>query len=217
MAKLRTAVLISGSGSNLQALLDFCAADDAPAEIVRVISNVPTAFGLERAEKAGVATTVVDHTKYDGRAAFEDALNDALSDDKVDLICLAGFMRLLTADFVRRWKDRLINIHPALLPSFKGLHTHERAIEAGVKFHGATVHYVRPDMDEGPIIAQAAVPVLPGDSADDLGKRVLEQEHRIFPLALKLIAERRIRVAGEKVVYTDVAHSGSSMVAPDAV
>ncbi|NVK17604.1 MAG: phosphoribosylglycinamide formyltransferase [Methylocystaceae bacterium] len=215
MAKLRVGVLISGSGSNLQALLDMCGHEDSPAEIVRVISNVPTAYGLERAKEAGVATTVVNHKDYDGRESFEDALHQVLDSEKVELICLAGFMRLLTDTFVQKWKDRLINIHPALLPSFKGLHTHERAIEEGVKFHGATVHYVRPAMDEGPIIVQACVPVLPNDTADELGKRVLEQEHKIYPLALKLIAERKVRVSGEKVVYNGVDNLMDSVINPE--
>ncbi|WP_417841372.1 phosphoribosylglycinamide formyltransferase [Terasakiella sp.] len=216
MAKLKVAVLISGSGSNLQALIDMCAKDDAPAEITRVISNVENAYGLERAKQADIKTTVIDHKKYNGREAFEEALHQVLDSDKVDLICLAGFMRLLTDGFVQKWRDRLINIHPALLPSFKGLHTHERAIEAGVKFHGATVHYVRPAMDEGPIIVQAAVPVLPGDSANDLGARVLEQEHRIYPLALKLIAERKVRVSGEKVIYNGVENLDTASINPSA-
>jgi len=214
MAKLRVAVLISGSGSNLQALLDMCAKDDAPAEIVRVISNVKNAYGLERARTAGIKTTVVDHKTYDGREAFEDALHQVLDSDKIELICLAGFMRLLTDSFVQKWRDRLINIHPALLPSFKGLHTHERALETGVKFHGATVHYVRPDMDEGPIIIQAAVPVLPDDTPEALGARVLEQEHRIYPEALRLIANRKIRVSGEKVVYNGVEHPETALINP---
>jgi len=214
MAKLRVAVLISGSGSNLQALLDMCAKDNAPAEIIRVISNVKNAYGLERARAAGIKTTVVDHKTYNGREAFEDALHQVLDSDKIELICLAGFMRLLTDGFVQKWRDRLINIHPALLPSFKGLHTHERALETGVKFHGATVHYVRPDMDEGPIIIQAAVPILPDDTPESLGARVLEQEHRIYPEALRLIAIRKIRVSGEKVVYNGVEHQNTAMVNP---
>jgi phosphoribosylglycinamide formyltransferase-1 len=214
MAKLRVSVLISGSGSNLQALIDMCAKEDSPAEIIRVISNIESAYGLERAKEAGIKTTVIDHKKYDGRESFEDAIHQVLDSDNIELVCLAGFMRLLTDGFVQKWRDRLINIHPALLPSFKGLHTHERALEAGVKFHGATVHYVRPAMDEGPIIVQAAVPVLPSDTADELGKRVLAEEHKIYPLALKMIAERKIRVSGEKVMYTGVACLPESVVNP---
>lgn len=214
MAKLRVSVLISGGGSNLQTLLDMCADENSPAEIVRVISNVPTAFGLERAKKAGVATTVVNHKDYDSRETFEDALDQVLSSEKVDMICLAGFMRLLTDGFVQKWKDRMINIHPALLPSFKGLHTHERAIEAGVKFHGCSVHYVRPAMDEGPIIVQACVPVLPTDTPDELQARVLKEEHKIYPLALKLVAERKVRVSGEKVIYTGIKNLETSQINP---
>ncbi len=214
MAKLKVCVLISGSGSNLQALIDMCAQEDAPAEITRVISNVGDAYGLERAQKAGLKTTVIDHKQYDGRESFEEAIHQVLDSDKAELICLAGFMRLLTDGFVQKWRDRLINIHPALLPSFKGLHTHERALEAGVKFHGATVHYVRPAMDEGPIIAQACVPVLPNDTAEELGKRVLEQEHKIYPLALKLIAERKVRVSGEKVIYNAVENLQETAINP---
>jgi phosphoribosylglycinamide formyltransferase-1 len=215
MAKLRVAVLISGGGSNLQALLDMCTAEGSPAEIVRVISNVPDAYGLERAKEAGVSTTVINHKDYDGRENFEEALHQVLDSERVQLVCLAGFMRLLTDTFVQKWKDRLINIHPALLPSFKGLHTHERAIEEGVKFHGATVHFVRPAMDEGPIIVQACVPVLPNDTPEELGKRVLEQEHKIYPLALKLIAERKVRVSGEKVVYNGVDNLMDSAINPE--
>ncbi|WP_135076785.1 phosphoribosylglycinamide formyltransferase [Terasakiella sp. SH-1] len=214
MAKLKVAVLISGGGSNLQALIDLCAQDDAPAEIVRVISNVDGVYGLERAQQAGIKTMVIDHKKYDGREAFEDAIHQVLDSENIQLVCLAGFMRLLTDGFVQKWRDRLINIHPALLPSFKGLHTHERAIEAGVKFHGATVHYVRPAMDEGPIIVQAAVPVLPSDTPDELAARVLEQEHQIYPLALKLIAQRKVRVSGEKVLYNGVACLPESVINP---
>jgi phosphoribosylglycinamide formyltransferase-1 len=194
----------------------MCADESSPAEITRVISNVPTAYGLERAKEAGVSTTVINHKDYDGREAFEEALHQVLVSENVGLVCLAGFMRLLTDGFVQKWKDRLINIHPALLPSFKGLHTHDRAIEAGVKFHGATVHYVRPAMDEGPIIVQAAVPVLPNDTPDELGKRVLEQEHKIYPLALKLIAERRVRVSGEKVLYTNADNLMESVINPES-
>jgi phosphoribosylglycinamide formyltransferase 1 len=214
MAKLKVCVLISGGGSNLQALLDMCDNDNAPCEIVRVISNIAGVYGLERAEKAGVDTTVINHKDYDSRESFEEAIHAALVEDRVDLVCLAGFMRLLTDGFVSRWKDRLINIHPALLPSFKGLHTHERALEAGVKFHGCTVHYVRPAMDEGPIIVQACVPVLPNDTPDELQARVLKEEHKIYPLALRLIADRKVRVSGEKVIYADVDSLQESVINP---
>ena len=197
---MRVAVFISGRGSNLQSLIDACAEPGFPAEIVRVVSNIPQVFGLERAEKAGIPTAVVDHRQFASREDFEAALEAALAADKVELICLAGFMRLLTDAFTGRWRDKLINIHPSLLPAFKGLHTHERALEAGVKLAGCTVHFVRPAMDEGPIIAQAAVPVLDKDTAETLAARVLEQEHTIYPLALKLIAQRRTRVRGGHVL-----------------
>ena len=216
MAKLKVCVLISGSGSNLQALIDDSAKEDCPYEIVHVISNIKTAYGLVRAQNADIATTIVDHKDYNGREEFETALQSVLEEQGCELVCLAGFMRLLTDTFVQKWRDSLVNIHPALLPSFKGLHTHERAIETGVKFHGATVHFVRPAMDEGPIIAQACVPVLPDDTAEILGKRVLEQEHKIYPLSLRLIADRKIRVAGEKTIYQNVDHHQHSIQHPIA-
>ena len=200
MARKKLAVLISGRGSNLQSLIDACQDPDFPAQIALVISNKPDVFGLQRADKAGIPTKVVDHKDFDGRERFEDALHDVITASDPDLVCLAGFMRILTDGFVTRWHNRLINIHPSLLPSFKGLHTHERALEAGVRFAGCTIHFVRPAMDDGPIIIQAAVPVRPDDDADTLAERVLEQEHRIYPLAVRLIAEGRVRVAQEKVM-----------------
>lgn len=199
MAGLKVAVLISGRGSNLQSLIDAQANPAYPAEIVNVISNVPDAPGLVRAARAGIPTRVIDHRNFDGREAFEAAVNEALAEAGVELICLAGFMRILTRGFVEKWRNRLINIHPSLLPAFKGLHTHERAIEAGVKFAGCTVHYVRPEMDEGPIIIQAAVPVAPNDTPEVLAARVLNMEHRIYPFAVRLIAEGKARVNGERV------------------
>ncbi len=165
MARLRTAVLISGRGSNLRALIAACAAPDFPAEIVAVIANRADAGGLAHAAAAGIASRVVPHRDYPSREAFDAALDAALRQAGAELVCLAGFMRLLTAPFVEAWRDRMINIHPSLLPAFPGLRTHERALEAGVRFSGCTVHYVRPEMDLGPIILQAAVPVLPRDDA----------------------------------------------------
>jgi phosphoribosylglycinamide formyltransferase-1 len=198
MSKLKLGVLISGRGSNLQALIDACAAPDFPAEIALVLSNKTDAFGLERATKAGIATAVVNHRDYPGdKPAFEAAMDAALREAGVELVCLAGFMRLLSPWFVGQWHNALINIHPSLLPSFKGLDTHERALSTGVRFHGCTVHYVRPEMDEGPIVAQAAVPVLPGDDARSLADRVLESEHKLYPHAVRLIAEGRVRVDGD--------------------
>ena len=214
MARLKLTVLISGRGSNLQSLLDACASEDYPAEIVQVVSNVPGAAGLDRARKAGIPTAVVDHKTFPDRIGFEAALNGVVKDAAPDLICLAGFMRLLSDAFVNTWRDRIVNIHPSLLPAFRGLHVHERAIDAGVRFSGCTVHYVRPEMDDGPIIVQAAVPVLAGDDADSLAKRVLEQEHRIYPLAVRLIAEGRARVAGVKVRLDGVGEPQGAMLNP---
>jgi len=195
MSRKRVAVLISGRGSNMAALIEAAKDRNYPAEIVLVASNRPDAGGLDIARAAGIATEIVDHTKFGkDRFAFERALQDALEKNRVDIVCLAGFMRLLSADFVNRWQGRLINIHPALLPAFKGLDTHKRALEAGAKVHGATVHFVVAEMDSGPIIAQGAVAVRDGDDEAALSARVLAVEHRIYPLALKLIAEDRVRV-----------------------
>lgn len=196
MARLKAAVLISGRGSNLQALLDACADPEFPAEIALVVANVPGAYGLTRAERAGVPTLVIDHRGFDGRAAFDRAVDQAIRAAGCGAVCLAGFMRLLTPDFVAGWHGRMLNVHPSLLPAFKGLHTHERALEAGVRLHGCSVHLVTADLDAGPIVAQAAVPVLAGDTPDDLAARVLVQEHRIYPLALRLLAEGRLRLSG---------------------
>ncbi len=197
MARLKVGVLISGQGSNLQALIEAAREPGYPAEIVQVISNAPGAAGLERAGRAGIAGTAIDHRGFAGREAFEAALSQALERAGVELVCQAGFMRVVTAGFVRHWWDRLINIHPSLLPAFPGLDTHARALEAGVKLAGCTVHFVREAVDRGPIIGQAAVPVLPGDTPKVLAGRVLEAEHRLYPLCLRLVAEGRVRVVGE--------------------
>ncbi len=210
----RLGVLISGRGSNLQALIDACAAPDFPAEIALVISNRPKAQGLARAEAAGITTLVVDHRDFGEREEFEDALHAALKDARVDLVCLAGFMRLLNPDFVNRWRDRLINIHPSLLPAYRGLKTHERVIADGVRFTGATVHFVRPEMDDGPIIVQAVVPVHPEDTPDSLATRVLEYEHRIYVEAVRLIAEGRVRVSGGRVRIADMSTPRQGLVSP---
>lgn len=197
MARKRVAILISGRGSNMVALIEAAQDEGYPAEIVAVVSNDPAAQGLQRAAEAGIKTAVVDHRLFGrDREAFERALQGELEAHRIELVCLAGFMRLLTSWFVRQWDGRLLNIHPALLPAFKGLDTHARALAAGVKEHGATVHFVVPEMDSGPIVAQAAVPVLPGDTEATLAARVLEAEHRIYPQALKLVAEGRVRIAG---------------------
>ena len=200
MARLKVAVLLSGRGSNLQALIDACLHADFPAAIVLVISDVPGAQGLSRAEAAGIPTAVVDRKDFEGRDGFEDALTGTLLGAAPELVCLAGFMRVLGDGFVGRWQGRLINIHPSLLPAFKGVHVHERVVEAGVRVSGCTVHFVRPAVDDGPIIVQAAVPVHADDDADALAARVLSQEHRIYPLAVRLIAEGRVRVVDEQVL-----------------
>ncbi len=193
--KLRVAILISGRGSNMVALIEAAKAADYPAAIVLVISNNPDAAGLAYAHDAGIATAVVDHRPFkENRGAFEQALDAQLEAHRVDLVCLAGFMRLLTADFVRRWSGRMLNIHPALLPQFKGLHTHRRALEAGAQEHGATVHFVVPEMDSGPIVLQGSVPVRDGDTEESLAQRVLEIEHRIYPRALRTVAEDRAKL-----------------------
>jgi len=196
MTRIRVAVLISGRGSNMTALIEAAAAPDYPADIALVLSNEPDAAGLGRARQAGIATAVVDHRPFGkDREAFERALDDALHGHRIDLICLAGFMRLLTPWFVTRWSGRMLNIHPALLPQFKGLHTHRRALQAGVEQHGATVHFVVPEMDSGPIVLQEAVPVVEGDTEEALADRVLQVEHRIYPQALRLVAEGRVTLA----------------------
>ncbi len=193
----RVGVLISGRGSNLQALIDAAADPAYPAEIAVVISNRPGAQGLERASAAGIETLTLNHRDYTGRPAFEAALTEALEARGVELVCHAGFMRVVTAGYVEHWRDRLINIHPSLLPAFPGLDTHARALAAGVKLHGCSVHFVREAVDQGPIIGQAAVPVLPDDDADRLAARVLAAEHRLYPLCLKLVAEGRVTLVDE--------------------
>ncbi len=193
MARKRVAVLISGRGSNMTALIEAAKAKDYPAEIVLVVSNRPEAPGLAYAREAGIATAVIDHRRFrDDREVFERALDAELSAHRVDLVCLAGFMRLLTPWLVARWSGRMLNIHPALLPQFKGLHTHRRALEAGVERHGATVHFVVPETDSGPIVLQDSVPVADSDTEATLAARVLEVEHRIYPQALRLVAEGRV-------------------------
>ena len=224
MARLRQGrpkigVLISGRGSNLQALIDACALPDYPAEIALVIANRADAFGIERARRAGVPAMVIPHRDFADRESFDAALDAALRQAGVELVCTAGFMRILTAWFVERWHDRQINIHPSLLPLFPGLHTHERALAAGVRFAGCTVHFVRLGVDTGPIIAQAAVPVLPDDDADRLAARVLAAEHRLFPLALRLVAEGRTRIVAdpdgsERVVVAGAVAPADAMLNP---
>jgi phosphoribosylglycinamide formyltransferase-1 len=188
--KSNIAVLISGRGSNLQSLIDACAASDFPASIKIVISNVPDVMGLERAQKAGIPAQIINHKNYLSREAFEDALLTALSAYNIDLVCLAGFMRVLTPHFIQKWPGRLINIHPSLLPDYKGLNTHARAIADKKPEAGCTVHYVVPEIDSGEIIIQKRVPVMHGDTPETLGARVLEQEHIAYPEAVRIIAEK---------------------------
>jgi phosphoribosylglycinamide formyltransferase-1 len=210
---LRVAVLISGRGSNLQALIDAFGPKvaDSPVKIALVLSNRPDALGLERADKAGLKTEIVDHKAFQVREDFDVAMDREIRAAGAEFVVLAGFMRLLTPQFVTAWKDKLINIHPALLPAFPGLDTHRRALETGVRFHGATVHFVRHETDTGPIIAQSLVAVRPGDTEETLGARVLETEHRLYPLALRLIAEGNVRVEGERAIVS------SDAKAPDNV
>ncbi len=199
MARKRVAILISGRGSNMVALIEAAKDQAYPAEIALVVSNEPAAEGLKRASAEGIETAVVDHRQFGKeREAFERTLQEQLQAHRIEFVCLAGFMRLLTSWFVRQWDGRLLNIHPALLPAFKGLDTHARAIAAGAKQHGATVHFVVPEMDSGPIVAQAAVPVRDGDTDASLAARVLEVEHRIYPQALRAVAEGRVTIAGDR-------------------
>ena len=192
MTRERVAILISGRGSNMAALIDAAKAADYPAEIVLVLSNVADAEGLARAREAGIATDVIEHKPFGkDREAFDRAVDAALESHRIQIVCLAGFLRLLTPWFVERWKGRLINIHPSLLPAFKGLNTHARAIAEGAKKHGATVHYVVPELDSGPIIAQESIAVLPDDTPDSLAARVLAVEHRLYPLALRRVAAEK--------------------------
>jgi phosphoribosylglycinamide formyltransferase-1 len=192
-ARLPVVVLISGGGTNLQALIDAAAAGQ-PFAIVGVVSNRPDAFGLTRAQRAGIPTVVVDHAGYPDRESFETALADRVDRFGPGLVCLAGFMRILTPGFVGHYRGRMLNIHPSLLPRYRGLHTHQRAIDAGDAEHGATVHFVTEELDGGPRIVRARVPVLAGDTAEVLAARVLEKEHRIYPLAVRWFAEGRLRL-----------------------
>lgn len=209
------AVLISGSGSNLQALIDGCASGAIPARIVRVISNNPEAFGLERARRAHIPTHIIEHRHFADRASFDAAIAEVLDKSGVQLICLAGFMRILTAAFVNRYRGRLINIHPALLPAFPGIHVQQQAIDAGVRFSGATVHFVVPKVDAGPIICQAVVPVLANDDASTLAARILRQEHRIYPLAVTWFAQNRLHWIGNHVQVADaVEHDDAFLIHP---
>jgi phosphoribosylglycinamide formyltransferase-1 len=215
MSRKRVAILISGRGSNMAALIEAAKDKNYPAEITLVISNRPDAGGLVTAQAAGITTAVVDHASYGkDRAAFERALQAVLEQHRIGIVCLAGFMRLLSGTFVNQWQGKLLNIHPALLPAFKGLDTHKRALAEGAKIHGATVHFVVAEMDSGPIIAQAAVGVRPNDSETSLAARVIKLEHRIYPLALKLLAEGRIHVENGRCLIDGVPVPDAAQLVP---
>ncbi|SET48747.1 phosphoribosylglycinamide formyltransferase [Stigmatella erecta] len=194
--RARLGVLVSGSGSNLQALLDACARADYPAEVACVVSNVPTAYALERARRAGVPAMALDSKAAGSRGAFEQSLLETLRAANVEWVCLAGFMRLLSADFLTGFPGRVLNIHPSLLPSFPGLHAQRQALERGVKVAGCTVHFVDAGTDTGPIVAQAAVPVLPDDDEASLSARILAEEHKLFPLAVRLAVTGKVSLEG---------------------
>jgi phosphoribosylglycinamide formyltransferase-1 len=214
VARQRTAVLISGRGSNLKALIEAGARPGASAEVALVISNRADAGGLAYARDAGIATAVIPHRDHATQTAFEDAIDLALKEHEISVVCLAGFMRVLSPWFVDRWRDRLLNIHPSLLPAFRGLDTHRRVLEAGVRFSGCTVHFVRAEVDDGPILVQAAVPVQPEDSEDTLAARVLEAEHRCYPMALELVASGRVRLIGERVEIDGAVAPGGMVLNP---
>ncbi len=197
----RVGVLISGRGSNLVSLIEAARQPDFPAVIVLVISNKANALGLERARDAGIETAIIDHKAFKRREAFDAALTGALKAAQVVLVCNAGFMRLHSPTFVQEWYGRQLNIHPSLLPAFRGLHPHARALEAGVRIAGATVHFVSEEMDAGPIVAQGAVPVLPGDDEETLSARILAMEHKLYPLALRLVASGAARLDGGRVIF----------------
>ncbi len=211
----KVGVLLSGRGSNLQALLDAQADPRYPAHVVLVVSSKADALGLERAQRAGVATRVIPRRDFDSREDCDAAMSAALQEAGVEIVCLAGFMRILSKGFVDHWMDRLINIHPSLLPLFPGLDTHARALAAGVKLHGCTVHFVRLEMDTGPIIGQAAVPVLPGDTEEALAARVLEAEHRLYPHCLRLAASGRVNLVGGTAEIDDPGpRAGARLINP---
>lgn len=207
-------ILISGRGSNMEALVRAAADGVVPARVAAVIANRPDAIGLQIAEGLGIETRVVDHTQYGDRSAFDAALALAIDSYAPDLVVLAGFMRILTDGFVERYAGRMFNIHPSLLPAFKGLHTHRRVLEEGVRVHGCTVHFVTPELDHGPVIIQAVVPVLDGDDEETLAARVLEQEHQIYPMAVRWFAEERLQLIDGRVVFDTRQEEVSVLISP---
>ena len=212
--KLKIGVLISGRGSNLHSLIEATKKNSFPAEIVIVIANVPNTTGLEIAKRANIPVQIINHKTFNEREFFEDKLHDVLTKAKVELVCLAGFMRILTDHFIDLWLDKIINIHPSLLPSFKGLNTHNRAIESGAKFSGCTIHFVRPEMDDGPIIIQAVVAIQQNDTSDILANRILVEEHKIYPLAVKLIATKQIAIKHGRVKLKNPIYPHSALLNP---
>ncbi len=214
MERLNLGILISGRGSNMQALVGAIRAGRIEANLAIVISNKADAAGLAFARAAGIPTQVISHRDYPDRAGFDRALDGALRAADVNFVCLAGFMRLLTEEFIEGWHNRMINIHPSLLPAFAGLDTHKRALQAGVRFAGCSVHFVRFETDTGPIVAQAAVPVLADDTEESLAARVLAAEHRLYPLALRLIAEGRVRIEGERALVDGAFAPATALLNP---
>jgi phosphoribosylglycinamide formyltransferase-1 len=202
-APLPIVVLISGNGTNLQAIIDAVSHEQLPAEIRAVISNRPQSMGLERARRAGIPVEVIDHTRYSGRDSFDAALQAAIDRYSPALVVLAGFMRILTPRFVRHYHGRMLNVHPSLLPAFRGLDTHRRALAAGVKEHGASIHFVTDELDGGPVIVQKKVPVLPDDDAAGLAARVQQEEHRLYPRVIRWFAEGRLKLDKDRVVFDD--------------
>jgi phosphoribosylglycinamide formyltransferase 1 len=215
MAKLKVGVLISGRGSNMAALIEAAKAADYPAEITVVVSNVAKAPGLKMAQDAGVATAAISHKDFADRESFDRAVSAELEKHGVGLVAEAGFMRIHSPWFPERWRDRIINIHPSLLPAFPGLHVQQQAIDAGVRISGCTVHFITAALDAGPIIAQAAVPVLPGDTAETLAARILRQEHRLYPQAVRWFAEGRIAVRGDRAVVAGVPDDATLLFSPE--
>ncbi|TNE57437.1 MAG: phosphoribosylglycinamide formyltransferase [Alphaproteobacteria bacterium] len=203
MARLKLGILISGRGSNMMSIIEACKDPEFPAEVALVISNRPGAAGLEKAQAAGIKTLTIDHKAYDGREPFEDAMTAALEAEGAQLIVNAGFMRIVTETFVNHWLGRNINIHPSLLPSFPGIHVHEQALKAGVKISGCTVHFVTAELDGGPIIGQAAVPVMEDDTPDTLAARILVEEHTLYPLCVRMISEGKVTYDNGRAVFVD--------------
>ena len=212
-ARKKVAILISGRGSNMAALIQAAAERDYPAEIAVVISDNPDAAGLKLAASKGISSGVVERKNFQSKAAHDEAIDQAVRSAGAELIALAGYMRLLSRSFVEKWQGRMINIHPSLLPLFKGLEPHRQALAAGVRVHGASVHFVTPDMDDGPIIAQAAVPVLVGDSEAELTARVLKAEHQLYPVALRMLAEGKVRMEGDRTQFVSVNDTSAGMIA----